>query len=127
MFSLNNDPMRERANLSVCPCCGQFNFAPAFEGPICYQLDGEPAGRMGKSQHAALLRFIAFAPGPVIEQHLSRALGNSDQVSRSLRRIRQHNSGLLAKPRIVRSLTGGRPYALYSLAKNVCVWEPGNG
>ena len=126
MTSLNNNLMRERANLSVCSCCGQFNFPPAFDGPICYQVEGEPAGRMGKSQHAALLRFIAFAPGPVIEQHLSRALGNSDQVSRSLRRIRQHNGRLLAKPSMVQSLTGGRPYALYSLAKNVRVWEPNN-
>lgn len=124
MPPLNNNPSAPRATLSVCPCCGQFNFPPPLDCPIGFTLEGGRSGLFTASQEAALFRFISYAPGPVIEAMLARALG-SNQVSRTLKRIRKRIGwkGAICCVNVPK-VTGPGGYGEYTLAPGIRVWEP---
>ncbi len=111
------------ARFPICPNCGAFEIRPAFDGPICFRENGKSAVEIPRSQAAAYVRFVSQAPGLVLNRHLYRALGDSDQYSRTVDTIWDRYGSLIHSKHFAKQNEPG-VFAAYSIGEGFRVWEP---
>lgn len=111
------------ADFPICPCCGSFDIRPERDAPICFQENGKPVSVIPRSQAAAYVRFVSRAPGLVLNKHLYRALGDSDQYSRTLDTIWDRYGPLIHSTHFPKQ-SGPGVFAAYSIGEGFRVWEP---
>lgn len=111
------------AKFPICSHCGAFEISPAFDGPICFQENGKSAVEIPKGQAAAYVRFVSQSPGMVLNRHLYRALGDSDQYSRTVDTIWNRYGPLIHSTHFPKQ-SGPGVFAGYSIGDGFRVWEP---
>lgn len=119
----HSDSTRDIAQFPKCPHCGAFDIAPVSDGPICFQQEAKPPVIIPRSQAAALVRFVSRTHGKVIAKHLYRALGDSDQYSRTLDTIWARYGELIRSDRSQKR-RGPGSFATYSIGDGFRVWDP---
>ena len=111
------------AHFPTCPHCGAFDIRPVSDAPICFQQGNESPVTIPRSQAAAYVRFVSQAPGKVLNRHLYRALGDSDQYSRALDTIWGRYGPLIQSQHFPKK-TGPGVFAGYSIGDGYHVWGP---